>query len=317
MAIEDDSSRDDRIAEEAAGWVARLQSSDATEGDRAQFQAWLGRDDAHQSAFEEFQTLWADLKQVSLPSERQQKRRLSNVAKVGNAVGLCVVIGLSASLYRMGFVDRFRADHYTTVGEVRSLTLEDGTRVALNTDTAIAIRFSDGERRVELLRGEAFFDVAANPEKPFLVADDDITATAIGTRFGIRTATSGLASDVQVQEGRVEVRSSNDNAMLKAGETASLSADGALSVEKADVANAVAWKDGHLVFSGQPLRDVLATLERYRPGNIAVLGEDTAQLRVSGVFNLNDTDDALRVLEQNLPVRVTYLTGALVLVRAR
>lgn len=305
------------MAEEAAGWVARLQSADATDADRSAFQAWLSRDAGHRRAFDEFNGLWDELKLVPVPSVPGRKSRPSKGAAIANVVGLCLVAGLSVSLYRMGLIDRLRADHYTTVGEVRSFGLDDATRVTLNTDSAIVVRFTGQGRRIELLRGEAFFDVAKDPARPFVVADDGISATVVGTRFAMRRAVSGLAGEVQVEEGTVDVRSGTHGALLKAGDVATLAGDGALSVDKADVANATAWTGGQLVFSGEPLGDVLAALERYRHGRIAVLGDGTAQLRVSGVFSVDDTDLALRALEQNLPVRVNYLTDMLVVVSAR
>ncbi|PWK69820.1 FecR family protein [Aminobacter sp. AP02] len=315
MAINDSKPKHDKIEEEAAGWVARLQSSDATDQDRSDFRAWLTKDPAHLIAYEEFKGLWADLEHLPIARRRLHKLRPARGAVIANIAGLCLIAGLAAMFVHLGLVDRLRADFYTTVGEVRNVTLEDGTLVSLNTDSAIAVRFAGPERRVELLRGEAFFDVAKNPDRPFVVADDTMTAIAIGTRFAFRS--SGVHGDVQVEEGAVEVRSGAEHTVLKAGDMASLSEEGALSVRRIDVANAVAWKDNKLVFSGAPLRDVLATLERYRYGSLLVLGEQAAMLRVSGVFDLDDTDKALRSLEQSLPVRLNYLTGMIVVVRSR
>lgn len=101
----------DRIAEEAAGWVARLQSSDATEQDRQEFQLWLKRDGAHQAAYGEFKNLWTDLKDVPIPSDRLKKLRMSRRATVRNVVAIGIIAVLSVTLYRMGFVDRMRAGH--------------------------------------------------------------------------------------------------------------------------------------------------------------------------------------------------------------
>lgn len=312
---------DDRIAEEAAGWVARLQSSDATDKDRRDFQIWLQRDSAHQAAYDEFRSLWSELKDVPIPAGRLKRLRLSRRTAVSNIVAVCVIAVLSATLYRMGMVDRMRADYYTAVGQVRSVTLADGSRVDLNTDTAIAVRFSAGERRIELLRGEAFFDVTKNPARPFIVEDSALQARALGTRYGMRTATSGFfgdfRADVQVEEGKVEVSNGADRVVLEAGEVATLTAQGRIALTKADVSSDTGWRNGKLVFSGRPLRDVLATLERYRHGRIVVLDQAAAERTVSGIFDLNDTDQALQVLESNLPVSVTYLTGMMVVVRSR
>jgi transmembrane sensor len=242
---------------------------------------------------------------------------MSRRASVRNIVAIGIIAALSVTLYRMGFMDRMRADYYTVVGEVRSITLADGTRVDLNTDSAIVVRYSQAERRIRLLRGEAFFDVSRNPKRPFVVDASSLTATALGTQYGVRAALGDSFGDVQVEQGGVEVISSRDQIVLEAGGVARLTAPGHLASTTADVANETAWRSGKLVFSGQPLRDVLATLERYRYGRIVVLDSTAAEQRVSGIFDLNDTDQALRALEENLPVSVTHLTGLMVVVRSR
>lgn len=307
---------DERRAEQAAGWVARLQSRDATDEDRRDFRAWLAQDPANAAAYDEFQKLWGDLRAVPIPKDRLKKLRVSRRAVVGNIVAVGLIAVLATATYRLGFFDRLRADHYTSVGEVGRFTLEDGTRVDLNTDSAIRVRYSPTERRIELLRGEAFFDVTKNPSRPFVVEDSALRATALGTRYGVRRddASSG---DVQVEEGRVEVASSRSRVTLGPGDLARVSADGALSVETTDVASRAAWREGKLVFSGQPLREVLATLERYRHGRIVILDETAASRKVSGIFDLKDTDEALDVLESSLPVTITRLTGMMVVVRSR
>jgi transmembrane sensor len=122
---------------------------------------------------------------------------------------------------------------------------------------------------------------------------------------------------VRVEQGRVEVISGEHQVILEAGGVASLTTPGRFSVTTADVANETAWRSGKLVFSGQPLREVLTTLDRYRHGRIVVMDSAAAEQRVSGIFDLNDTDQALRVLEENLPVSVTHLTGLMVVVRSR
>ncbi|MEP9378339.1 FecR family protein [Aquabacter sp. CN5-332] len=307
---------EDRIAEEAAGWVARLQSSDATERDRRDFLAWMNLSPANRAAYDELKGLWSELKDVPL-EPKAKKAGLSRRTAIGNVIAIGFIALLATLAYQMGFVDRLRADHYTSVGQVSRFTLEDGTWVDLNTDSAIAVRYSAAERRIELLRGEAFFDVAKNPNRPFVVEDGTLSATALGTRFAVRVASGTLPGDVQVEEGRVEVAHLGERVILGAGDVARVTSKGSLSVSRTDVPNETAWRDGKLVFSGQPLKEVLATLGRYRHGQIVILDEAAANRKVSGIFDLADTDQALAVLEQNLPVTITHLTGMMVLVSSR
>jgi len=317
MAEEPKSKKDDtRIAEQAAGWVARLQSSDATDEDRRRFEEWLERDPAHREAFEEFRELWGDLKDVPVPPDRLKKlknaRRRASVLR-GGALALLVVF--CASFYQSGYIDRMRADYYTSVGEVRTITLDDGSQVDLNTDTAITVDYSDSARRIRILHGEAYFSVAKNPQRPFIVSSDDLTATAVGTQYAVSAQSDG--DDVQVEEGRVEVHAGTERVLLEAGFAALLGDHGHLSVVGSAVGNATAWRAGRLIFSDQPLRKVLATLARYRHDRIVIVDEDAAEQKVSGIFDLNDTDGALREIESSLPVAVTPVAGLLVIVRSR
>jgi transmembrane sensor len=305
---------DERLAEIAAGWVARLQSSDATEKDWAAFQRWRSEHASHAAAYAELSALWSDLKDVSLASSTKVRKTKVSRPAAASIVAICLIGVLSLTLYRMGLIDRWRSDYYTGVGEVRAITLEDGTRIDLNTDTVIAVQYSQAERRVVLLRGEAFFDVAKNPQRPFVVESELLSATAIGTHYAVRARSSSQPQQVQVEEGRVAVQGPRDAAVLASGDAAILDAEGALNVGRADVANETAWRDGKLVFSGIPLHDVLETLSKYRYGRIVIVDDAAANEKVSGVFDLKDTDGALRVLETSLPVTITRITGILTIV---
>ncbi len=307
---------DDRIAEQAAGWIARLQSSDATDADRRDFEVWRGQNSAHGEAYEDLSALWGELRDIPQPAAPTRRKTRPSRAAVGNALGLFVIAGLSLTLYQMGILDRLRADYYTTVGEVRQVTLDDGTVVNLNTDTAIAVAYTPGARKITLLRGEAFFDVAHNANRPFIVSDGRMSAEALGTHFGMETASASLEREVEVEEGRVAVTSGEEKAILQSGDTATLQS-GKLVIGRENVVEATAWRDGKLIFSGQPLGAVLKTLERYRRGRILALDDRAANRLVSGVFDLRDTDQALDVIAGSLPVSVTRLTGLMVIIRSK
>lgn len=228
---------------------------------------------------------------------------------------LLAVAGLGVS--QTGWVERLQADHSTGVGEIRSVALPDGSRAILNTDTALRLRFDGARRQVELLRGEAYFEVASMPARPFSVVGEALEATALGTRFTMQLSHDGRGPDVAVEEGRVALRSGQAQTELRAGDEATLGSDGRLVLSRPDIAEQTAWKDGKLTFSDRPLADVLATLGRYRRGRILVLDERAARQRISGVFDVSNTDEALATLEASLPVSITRVTGLLVIVRSR
>ncbi len=309
--------REEKIVQEAAIWVARLQSSDASEQDRENFATWADADPAHLAAFNELVELWRQLKDVPVSSEQLLQLRKS---RRGTINGLAVV-GLLASAvavaaYQLGILDRLRSDYYTVVGEVRTIQLADGSRAYLNTDSAIALNFNDKQRRVTLLRGQAFFDVKRAADKPFIVVQGDFAAEAVGTRYGVRSATSDQNPEVQVEEGKVRVSATDHQLVIGAGEGATLTSTGTLALVKIDE-NDLAWRTGKLVFSGRPLAEVLSTLSRYRTGKIVLLDRKIGRHEVSGVFNISDTEQALDALEQNIPLNVRRLPGGIVLVWSR
>lgn len=308
---------DDRVLEAAASWVARLQSDDATAADRQAFDRWIAEHPDHRAAYDELRALWSDLEEVPIAKARLGQLRAQRRRRVGGFAVLCLAAGVAMLSFVTPYGDRWRADYYTGVGEVRHITLEDGTKVDLNTDTALTVHYEQGQRRVRLLRGEAFFDVAKNPLRPFVVEDNALSATALGTRYSVGSVGAGFAADVQVEEGHVQVKAAGQNAVLGAGEAATIDRQGRLSLSKADIAAGTAWRDGKLIFSRRPLRQVLATLERYRHGRILLLDAEAGDLEVSGIFDLADTDDALHVLEASLPLRVLRLSGLMVVVQSR
>ncbi|AZO80434.1 MULTISPECIES: FecR family protein [unclassified Bosea (in: a-proteobacteria)] len=316
MAEPDDRSQEERRSEEAAGWVARLQSSDATAADREGFAAWCARDPKNAEAYQDLSALWGELKDAPVPSNRLRKLRAARRARTAAGLGVLLLAATGLGVSQSGWVDRLQADHSTGVGEIRSVALPDGSRAILNTDTALRLRFDGSRRQVELLRGEAYFEVAPMPARPFVAVGETLEATALGTRFAMQLAHDDHGPDVAVEEGRVAVRSGQAQAELRAGDEATVGSDGRLVLSRPDVAEQIAWKDGKLVFSDRPLAEVLATLSRYRRGRILVLDERAARQRISGVFDVADTDDALATLEASLPVSITRLTGLMVIVRS-
>lgn len=317
MAEPDDQSQDDLRSEEAAAWVARLQSSDATAADRAGFSAWCARDPRNAETYRDLVSLWGELKDAPVSKDRLRKLRAARRARIVGGLGVLLLAATGLGVSQSGWVERLQADHSTGVGEIRRITLSDGSQIVLNTDTALRLRFDDGRRQVELLRGEAYFEVVSMPARPFVVLGETLAATALGTRYAVRLSHGGRGPDVVVEQGRVAVRAPGAQLELKAGDEATLSADGRLVLSRPDMAGETAWKDGKLVFSDRPLVEVLAALGRYRQGRILVLDDDAARQHVSGVFDVTDTDGALTTLEASLPVSVTRLASLVVIVRSR
>lgn len=295
-------SETDRIEAEAARWVARLGSADATEADRAGFAAWRAADARHAAAFAEFDQLWGELRAAPIPASRLATLRRRRAAVP--ALILLAGIGLGALLGPEALL-RLRADAIAGVGEIRHMTLPDGSELDLDSGAAVALDFDGAARRVVVLRGAVFAEARPDPARPFTLESPRIVARALGTRFGV----DGDA--VVVAQGTVEARGGGALVTLRGGEGARL-ADGHFETEAIGPA-ATAWREGRLVVSGQPLSEVLAELGRYRRGRVVLLDRGAGARAVSGVFDLADPDQALGVLADATGLRLTRLPGLAIL----
>ena len=330
MTAPDRGAQDPELIEEATAWFVRINAGTASEPERRAFEDWLHRDPAHPSAYAEAEALWRELGEIpdprkgSAPAADSRKAATSRRRRVGlrslGALAACLALAF-AGLWTSGTLDRLRADHATAVGERRSVTLSDGSVVQLNTDSALEVDLTETERLVRLLRGEAFFTVARDPKRPFEVVSRGLTSRALGTAFLVRSG--GDAEIVAVAEGRVRVSSRSARAVpdrgvtLSAGEALRADGVGAATRQAADLTTLAAWRDGKLVFSGQPLRAVIAELDRHRPGIIVFLDSAIAEARFTGVLSLRDPDQALTAIEGTLPVDALRVTGYLTLLRSR
>lgn len=305
----EDDAADDAIYEQATFWVVRLSSADATDADRAAFATWRAADPVHAEAYAEMEA-WRRVAGRAPDVRRRPRKRPAGLAGLAAALGLSGLIA-----HETGLIDRVRADAWTGVGGIETLLLPDGSRAFLNTDTALALHFTSGGREIQLLRGEAMFDVVPDKTRPFVVRGGGLMVRAVGTRFFVRA--DGDGEPVGVAEGRVDAATATGAVTLGAGEVALRKADGDLAVEPGDIARATAWRDGKLVVSGRPLAEVVADLNRYRHGRIVLMGDSLGTQRFSGTLDLRHTDEALAVLAAAMGLRVTRLTPYLVLVRAQ
>lgn len=298
----------DPIFAEAALWVARLSSADATDADRQAFETWRSADPAHAEAYAELSEWRRTM--GSAPAPRPQAR---NAPK--GLVVLAVAVGFAGwTAYEAGLFDRLRADTWTGIGVIETTRLADGSRLSLNTDTAVALRFTAKERGIDLLRGEAVFEVVPDRDRPFVVRGGGLSVRAVGTRFFVRV--DGAPEMIGVAEGRVEATIGADPTMIAAGEVARKGADDRLALRRGDVEEATAWRDGRLIAFGKPLSTILAELNRYRRGRILLLDASLGARPFTGTLDLRDTDDALAVLSASLRLRVIHVTPFLAIVRA-
>ncbi|WP_160288803.1 FecR family protein [Pseudomonas knackmussii] len=318
--------------QQARQWLLRRRE-EAGQG-LVEFQRWLEADPTHAPAYAEAEALWracenpaqalaaeeADALQGYLNTmQRAPQRRRGNPRRwmYPLASAACLLAMLwSGGWWTPGhWLTDLSADYVSAPGQVRELTLADGSQLTLDADSAVAVSLDGDTRRVELLRGAASFAVK-HLSKPFVVRVGEGEAQVLGTEFEVRRL--GEQVRVTVAEGRVAVRASQavgaPEVVLGAGEQVAFAAQlGA--PESADSRAALAWRQGWLSFYRAPLGEVLERLAPYYPGRILLFDGELAQRRVSGSFPSGDPQAALDALQAVVGFRQQHWLGRWVLTR--
>jgi len=319
MAVSDEDEMN--LRREAIAWVSRLSDRDASAEDRAACERWQAQNPAHARAFQRIYHVWADPKLDEAAEHLAQrehhlllKSRSVRIHWVRPVLALvaCVVLVLLGGLY-FDMLTKIQPDYETRVGERRTVRLADQSLVTLNTQSAIAISFEGAVRRVQLLRGEAYFKVQRDPGRPFIVDGQETTTRAIGTEFVVRNQ---LRSDrVTVIEGVVEVTSSKDRgptARLTAGDTIATQEGRLGEARTVDLTTASAWLRGLLIVDGVPMAQVIDEVRRYHPGTILLLNRDLGEMRVTGTYKLEEPSKILFHLAKTFPFKSISLTDRVV-----
>jgi transmembrane sensor len=326
----------DDLFEEASIWHARMREPTVSAEDRRAFARWLDLDPRHGQALDEAARLWdalgapmADLRagepviplavarRPALPAPRACPPRihLSRTRRLRRAA-LAATVALAAAVggwLGHGGLDTLRSDLVTAVGQRDTVDLADGSRVVVNTDTALAFDMTAERRRVRLFRGEAFFDVAPDAARPFVVSTSDGDIQVVGTRFNVRVLHD--ATSVGVMEGQVLVTAPDwgNPMLLAAGQAGWVGPDGTRPLGVLDATAATAWQRGQLVFYRAPLGDVVEELDRYQHGRILILEDGLRSLSVTGVFDATQPTEAIDLIETTLGIRSTRLADWLIL----
>lgn len=344
-----------RAREEASLWLARLDGDLLSADEALQLRQWLAADSRHREALLQLLSVFSSSAilaslpptLVAPPDNGQYAMRQT---RRGRAAALALSLSL-ACVAIIGWIGTPGASDpvvpapaiasvaattvYTTVvGEQRSWPLTDDSTLTLNTDSHVELVFDTRQRTVRLLQGEAYFAVAEDPTRPFVVFAGNGMVRAVGTEFSVRLA--GDAVDVTVTEGEVAVATepaSSDVATLEQQRPAQLASreirlrqgetvryvraiEPPAPLTPTEIARKLSWQQGFLVFEGQTLAEATAEIERYTDKRIVVAGE-VASLRIGGYFKAGDIDATLRALESNFPVRVAREDDTLILLSAR
>lgn len=356
-----------QIEERAGQWLAKRDGGAWSASDEAEFNAWLEQSTLHVVAFVRLEAAWNQAKRLKALSARVQPgivpspedwqlapfldrvpppdTSASVPASEGSglsnpkppilvptfsrrrwalAAGLLVVFGASIAVYIWPFDSAYR----TPVGGIASVPMDDGSKVTLNTDSKIRLAVTATVRRVELERGEAFFDVAKDPARPFVVAAGARRVIAVGTQFSVRR--DGGDVRVFVTEGRVRIEDEMESAArvgsnedklltLSAGSIARASDAGVLVQETTlpEIENYLSWRTGYLIFRDMALADAVAEFNRYNTRKIVIEDPAVAAIRLSGKFRSTQFEAFVRLLEDGFPVRARRVGDEIVLTDRR
>ncbi|WP_246870230.1 FecR domain-containing protein [Novosphingobium sp. SG707] len=300
------------LSRQASAWLVRLE--DAPENDvlRAQFLDWVATSHAHQAAWEETARV-SDLIAAAGPlpwgkpflPTSSARRGWFAPARAFASLAAAVCIAWIAVPY--GAV-MLRADAITGIGELRQVKLQDGSIAQLAPGTAIAFNNDAGGRRLSLLQGEAWFDVAHDKARPFKVIAGEDTVTVLGTAFSVRKTDSG--AEVAVQRGHVVVAAKGAHsarADLLAGESALVDGD---AVTRGTIRpdRVASWREGVAIIDARPVGDVIDRIRPWYRGYISARGPGLTSRHVSGVYDLRDPDLALEALARAHQITVSRVS---------
>jgi len=306
------------ILDEAAEWLVLLQSGEATDDDRATLARWRERSPAHETAWQRAERVLETFDQVPSKLGRDTLSRLPSPGRRELLALLALAVPSAWLAWRHRQWQAWMADLRTATGEQKTVTLADGTRLVLNTVTAVDVIFTATERRLVLAAGEIFITTAVDPSptpRPFIVQTDQGDVRALGTRFNVRSLDE--STRVAVFEGKVEIHPAKavQSAIVRAGEQMTFTTTDLQAPEPAD-ASAALWERGMLLARDMRLGELVAELGRYHRGALRC-DPAVAGLTVSGAFPMTDTEASLALMERTLPVRISRATSYWITVRAR
>ncbi len=317
MTVSEDET--DRATQEAARWLVALEDDPEDAGLRARFEAWRGTSSVYAEAWRETaeiyglmaqiepatHAMWPDatprrsrqsgpahMRRRSVRAGSRPKRRFIAGIAAAAAVACLAIWGLP------NLVLRLQADVVTTTAELRTVRLPDGSSVRLAPESALALAFADGHRDVQLLRGEAFFEVTHDPAHPFHVSAHGVEITDVGTSFDVSLAGNGTVVAVRSGAVRVEDAAATPpvRERLAPGESVRIDRNGRSTRNSVSFDEVAPWIDGQIVARDRSVTDLVNELRRDYGGIIMLASPSLGQERVTGVYNVADPAAALAAI---------------------
>ena len=333
-----ETSNDNKSVQERANfWITRLDKG-LSSTEKQQLIAWINQDEAHYLALRRMYSLWGDITAQHeltglFDANLNKKPHRDYFMKGSLAASIFAIamltVNLTSDLGKLWQTPQQTSNQHlayqsfnTQFGQQKQITLTDGSKVTLNTNSIIEVAYSDQQRKVTLLRGEAKFDVAKDAQRPFTVIAGESAFTALGTIYNVQRNNS-QDMELLVEEGKVLVSEVNTSraTLLKAitqahiePKSSMIKDDVVIAGEKlaiveqelttkqnltqAEIEKELAWQQGMLIFNGEPLTKVLSEIERYNTIKFTPVAKNIADLKVSGYFKSNDINGLLQSLDR-------------------
>lgn len=313
---------EDRLAESAA-W--RLRLTEAGVRTSPEFEAWL-REPGNQAAWDQVARPWnyfddvanapamIAAREAALSDAKHNAKRFAKPQQIRRLAGLIAATFLVGMIGAGGLWWLNRPDDYRTVmGERRVITLSDGSKLSLDADSEVTVRYGKHSRALRLLKGQARFDVAHDKTRPFSVVAGNQRVIATGTAFNIDMA--GPKVLVTLIEGRVLILDENDGITaipthpgphaieLRAGQQLAAMPAAPPEIVPANIRRVTAWTIGQLMFDDEPLSSVVERVNRYGGTQIVITDPRVGAMKISGVFNAGDALGFVEIVTQYLPLK--------------
>lgn len=325
------------IHEQAGAWLVRMENGGLNRDEIDELRGWLNQSELHRRILLDTVKVWdrmdvmeglAELLPLDeIPSNNRPGFRFAVTGVAAFLVCFTLLFYIASTqdiingLPHITYFNKTPDTYKTEVGDIETVNLSEGTVVKLNTATRIEVEITDSYRKVHLLEGEAYFDVARNENVPFVVSLNDTLIEALGTAFSVQKL--GEYVEVTVTEGLVQVSRSRNSlsenpllsfepVLLKAGQMVRVGEPGNAEVkdiEPDQIARKLLWQQKMLAFNGETLQEVIDEFSRYTNFKLDIADSETAAIRVGGYFRSNDIAGLFTSLEDNFAISVKQATA--------
>lgn len=309
----------EKARDEAARFVARMDGDVWSAADEAELQAWLAEDTLRQGLLLQVQAHWLALtpQPEVVRAESEPEDADAAPTAVWRRRGVMAGIAASVALAFGGLRWSQSSAAYTTrLGEIRRLPLSDGSVMTMNSGSELTVTMAQQAREVEITQGEAWFEVAKDATRPFVVASGDVRVRAVDTAFSVRRREMGV--EILVTEGVVETWAQGDRNLhmrLQAGDRATMNASAVLDYEtgiSSSVDRALAWRGGMIDLGGRTLYDAADEFNRYNSRQIIIADPRIAREQLDGLFRVNDPEGFAEAVKASLGVSLDTSNPALI-----